>query len=95
MMKRTRKEVGVAGVAGLVLGMLFSVASAVMARTHPDTSLLLLFAAFSFHIPGGFMAVSHFGFHRGTKIYILVMFARSLMAIAAVLGFVSLASRPA
>ena len=94
-MKASRKEIGVLGIVLVLVGLLVAISGAVLARTQPGVALMLVFGGSVFYIPGGLLAVSHFGYQRGTRIYLFITFTRMVYALAAVITFVGTLGRPA
>ena len=83
------------GIAMILVGLAVAIYGAVLARSQPGTALLMVFAGSFIYIPGGLLAVSHFGYSRGSKIYLFVTLSRMVYALAAVFTFVGALGRPA
>ncbi len=87
-MRQSRKEVGYGGIALIGIGIVLTLIGAVVAGSNPGIGMLLVFAGISVYVPGGFLAVSHYGYSRGSKLYLLISMSRGLIAVGAVSAFV-------
>ena len=88
-MRRTRKPVGQAGIALLVIGVLLYITAMVLSQSQPVTAMNIVFLGTMIYLPGSFMAVSHYNYVRGSGMYLTIMVSRVIFATALMVTLVS------
>jgi hypothetical protein len=87
-MKPSPAWVGKTGLTLIALSVAIAINAAIVVRTQFQLGLILIFVGCGLYLPGGFMTVSHFGYTRGSKVYLSMMMMRMTLAACAMLVLV-------